>query len=150
MIQLRIGSISLAMVIGLLLLCLLCLEPCTTASPGPVEADEEPKPCQMICLTEADNGRVVELDAGAIIHLQLGWQPGTGYEWQVGELDRGVVMPLARDTSAQSPAPGGEEELHIFLRAERPGSTPLVLRYVRPWEEEKTSARTMRVQITVN
>lgn len=104
-----------------------------------------------VALTEADDGRTVNVELGRKLTVTLESNPSTGYKWSVA---KGTGGPLTQDGkgrfvpgAVQRPGAPGTE---IFdFTTERAGKTRLVLEYRRPWEETVKPVRRFAVAVTV-
>jgi inhibitor of cysteine peptidase len=107
-----------------------------------------------VVLTARDDGRVVDVDAGATVELRLESNPSTGFAWRLDpRRDPNVVRLLSSDfeqpAAADDPVVGrGGTEVWRF-KAVASGRTSLALAYVRSWEPEHaedTFTLTVRVR----
>ncbi|MFF4027717.1 protease inhibitor I42 family protein [Nocardia elegans] len=107
------------------------------AVPGAVQAVSEP----IIVGTDGDGGTTT-LDVGQELAVALPDNPTTGYVWQIGEVDRGVLAqegdPVFRPGSSMPGAPG--TSVWTFTAAHA-GSTRLSLVSVRPWDQANPGQR---------
>ncbi|MEV5652316.1 protease inhibitor I42 family protein [Nocardia sp. NPDC052254] len=107
------------------------------AVPGVMHAVSEP----IIVGTDGD-GQNADLSVGQELAVALPDNPGTGYVWQIAELDRGVLAqegdPVFRPGSVMPGAPGTSVWTFTATRA---GSTKLSLVSVRPWDQANPGQR---------
>lgn len=102
-------------------------------------------------LTDADNGREITLAAGAVTHVTLLANAGTGYVWQVVSSDAGVVEVGKHDVKVDH-APGlvGGPIHYVFpLTAKKPGRATLTATFFRPWEKDTPPAKTVTINVVV-
>ncbi|MFQ5595654.1 MAG: protease inhibitor I42 family protein [Anaerolineae bacterium] len=124
------------LIVGIAILGLL-LSACT--GPSPVKIDE------------SANGTSVNLEAGQTLIVTLKSNPTTGYDWQVDEMDEGVVKLVTQEFKPASDpdrlgAPGQTE---FQFQAVGAGTTSLRLIYVRSWETDVEPQDTFEITITV-
>lgn len=113
---------------SLLLLSMLPLLPLSCATiPEPVK------------LTEADDGKSVELKVGGALDISLAGNITTGYSWSAMAVDAKILALAAEpeylpdhDALRRSGA-GGAFVFHF--KAAAPGKTTVKLGYRRPWEK---------------
>ena len=88
-------------------------------------------------ITEADNGKTINLENGETFSLKLRENPSTGYSWQLN-LSQG--LDILSDEYAQGPAPEGYTGVpgtHQWeIKAIAEGSQQVKGIYKRPWENE--------------
>jgi len=111
------------------------------------DAQEQPA----VTLTEADDTRTVTLSAGSELVLKLSVQLGTGYGWEVSELDDTKLVAVGKATVEKTTDDTvGQRERQVFrFRATGGGQTTLKLRYVRPWEKATKPSKSYSVRVTV-
>ena len=103
-------------------------------------------------ITDADNGKQINVKSGDLFTLTLVSNPTTGYSWQVMEIDNTVLLQDGEPEYKQSPrseglvGAGGTETFHF--KAVGSGKTTLSLGYMRPWESVPPS-QTFTVQVVV-
>jgi inhibitor of cysteine peptidase len=88
-------------------------------------------------ITEADNGKTINLENGETFYLKLKENPSTGYSWQLN-LSQG--LNILSDEYIQDPAPEGYTGVsgtHQWkIKAITEGSQQIKGIYKRPWENE--------------
>ena len=100
-------------------------------------------------LTEKDNGTQVHIAVGEQFSVVLESNPTTGYQWEVGEIDRMVLKQLSAEYDADTPQLAGSGGAEIFtFEAIGTGETSLTFIYRRSWEDA-APAETFSVQIVV-
>lgn len=107
------------------------------AAPGVVHVVSEP-----IVVGTDGNGQTTTLSVGEELAVALPDNPSSGYVWQIGEVDRGVLSqegdPVFRPNS---PVPGAPGTSVWTFTAARSGSTTLSLVSVRPWDQGNPAQR---------
>jgi len=101
-------------------------------------------------ISDEDNGSQVTLTVGQTLVLSLESNPTTGYEWEIAEIDKGILKETLHEYKADWPVligSGGKDIWHFKAQAE--GKTTLALRYRRLWEEAEP-IQTFSVQVVVN
>ena len=85
-------------------------------------------------LTQADNGRSIELHVGDRFELSLRESRMGGYRWNV--VEKGEPVLTSVETKEHSRAPAlGEPRMRVWqFTAEKPGSAHIYLQHRRPWE----------------
>jgi inhibitor of cysteine peptidase len=129
-------------------LALLIVSGCgTTDSPGHRREVEQ---MSTVTLTQADNGRSVEVKPGTIIVIQLAENPTTGFRWAVDQIDEQIVPIVRVDyTTAAGGGIGGGGTRSFTLRAEHAGTMQLQLKLWRDWEGETSIVARFTVTIQV-
>ena len=110
-----------------------------------------PPPTRALVFEEADSGRSVVLPVGAAFDVRLSSRPGTGYAWDVGQVDRGVVVE--RDPAGSAPMgpprPGSAARETFHFRG--PGRRHHCARARLPAAvgARRAAPRTFRLEVTV-
>ncbi|MDC8756688.1 protease inhibitor I42 family protein [Janthinobacterium fluminis] len=101
-------------------------------------------------LTEADAGRTVELCVGDTLTISLPGNLGTGYEWQVGVVDKTILRSRGQaEFTPSGSAPGSGGNLVLHFEAIGQGRMGLTLHYRRPFAKTTTPARRFDVTLLV-
>src|SRR5262245_59040808 len=102
-------------------------------------------------VTEADADREVSLATGEPLSVRLAAQLGTGYGWQIARSDAALLKSLGPpDTEPPKGGQLGGAQYQVFrFVALSPGLATLEFRYVRPWEQAVTPARTFRIDVRI-
>ena len=104
-------------------------------------------------LTEADNGKTIDLDTGDMLVIRLAGNPSTGYSWEAQDLDAQVLKQVreVEFDSTESPPGlvGAGGTLILTFEAIESGTVPLTLVYHRPWEVDAAPLQTFSVTVTV-
>lgn len=103
-----------------------------------------------LTLTEADNGRSIDLPQGRTLAIKLEANPSTGYTWEVAELN----PPILRQEGAVEFKPnstliGAPGTMTFRFKAINTGNTTLELIYHRPWEQDVAPLKTFTLQVSV-
>ncbi len=103
-----------------------------------------------VTLTQADNGKSVEVKTDGLITIRLSENPSTGYRWGVDQVNS-EVMTLENSDYAQTPgaAIGGGGERTFTFKALRAGNSPIQLKLWREWEGDKSIIQRFDVTIRV-
>ena len=88
-----------------------------------------------VTLTQADNGKSVDVRPGSLITIRLSENPTTGYRWAVDNVDSDVVV---LESSDYAPAPnagvGSGGERTFTFQATQAGVAAIHLKLWRDWE----------------
>ena len=110
-------------------------------------AAETGKADAMQSLTEADNGRTVDLRVGESVRLTLPENATTGYRWTVDHLDREVVDPAGSEPHYAGGAVGSAGQVTFDFKAKKAGSGEVALKYWRHFEGDGSIAKRFSVRI---
>jgi predicted secreted protein len=86
-------------------------------------------------LSEADDGREIEIAVDATLELALPEVSGTGFRWAFTARGESVLALENEYTTAVATAPGGGRMRCWRFKAIAPGHTTLALGFSRPWEK---------------
>ena len=102
-------------------------------------------------VTERDANREVTLASGATLVVSLRVQGGTGYGWEITHNDPSRLKPSGPPQLEVSDKvrPGAAQQQIFRFTAAKTGTTRLALHYVRPWEQEKTPAKTFSIEVRI-
>ncbi|MBU0490493.1 MAG: protease inhibitor I42 family protein [Chloroflexi bacterium] len=101
-------------------------------------------------ITQADNGKTIEVNQGSEVKVVLVSNPTTGYSWQVAEVDAKVLQQVGEaQFKADSDAIGAGGKETFTFKAAGAGQTTLKMEYKRPWETDVAAAETFVVTIVV-
>ena len=107
--------------------------------------------CRITCLDEGDDGDTVHLRVGEFVHVLLGGNPSTGFDWLLEGLDQDVVRSLSRSFTPDRPDLLGSVGVYRwFFMSETRGEMDLVLAYYRPWEGPGSAETTVTVHLVVH
>ena len=85
-------------------------------------------------LTQADNGRSIELHVGDRFQLSLRESRMGGYRWNMVEKGEPVLGSNETEVHSRPPALGEPRMRAWTFTAEEPGSVRIYLQHRRPWE----------------
>ena len=106
----------------------------------------------LLLLSSCTQLEVINARAGENFIITLESNPTTGYSWQLAKpLDEKIVQLVGSEYTPSRTdlvGAGGTEEW-TFLAVKK-GTTRVSLKYVRPWEEDKTAANEIVFLIRVN
>jgi inhibitor of cysteine peptidase len=102
----------------------------------------------MVELTEADNGKIIELSRGERLSLRLGENPTTGYRWALSKNDPEILASSGDQyTQAGDGGIGGGGHRAFTFEARKEGRASLEFKHWREWEGERSV--TQRFALTV-
>jgi inhibitor of cysteine peptidase len=106
-------------------------------------------------LTEADNGKAVNVKVGDTIEVALAGNPTTGYSWSTAltAKDAAVLQqqgdPVYVQESTDSSLVGGGGTFTYTFKAAAPGQVVLKFDYSRPFEKGVAPVQTYSVTVNV-
>jgi len=100
-------------------------------------------------LTDADNGRMLDIHAGDILVIRLHENAAAGYRWAVDNLDSALIDDKGVDYVSKSSAVGSPVEVQWRLEAKAPGSTHLSLKLWRQWEGDSSIQKRFGIALTI-
>jgi inhibitor of cysteine peptidase len=99
----------------------------------------------------SDNGGTITLAPGGRLIVRLAANPTTGYTWKVAVLDAHYLQqmgePVYESANPQIPGSGGTQSYTFTAKA--PGSTAMVLDYVRPWEKQTDNVTSFTLNVVI-
>jgi inhibitor of cysteine peptidase len=101
-------------------------------------------------LTHADQGHSFTVQQGDEVVVRIASNATTGYEWAVAQIDSNVLTYQGSEYEAPSTnvvGAGGTQVLRF--EATGTGTSPLALKYWRPWEGDASVVERYDVTITV-
>ncbi len=104
-----------------------------------------------VTLTEADNGKDIDLTAGTTLIVKLASNPSTGYKWTlVGEPSPLKLQKTSFRQSTSKPGVAGAPGIDVFqLSTNSAGMATLTLVYRRSWEYNVPPVKTFTVRVDV-
>jgi inhibitor of cysteine peptidase len=114
-----------------------------SASATPVEAGA------MQTLTEADDGRTIDLTVGDDVRVTLPENATTGYRWEIDRLNAGVVASAGSEPNYPGGAVGAGGKVTFAFKAEKAGSSEVALKYWRHFEGDSSIVRRFRISLVV-
>ena len=124
---------------------------CLVLAAIPTAVYAKPSTASQLIITEADNGKTINVKPGHIIILKLNENPSTGYSWQM-KLSKGLEL-LSDKYSSESSGPGGRAILgaggyHLWtIEAKYKGSQQVEAIYKRSWEQAEVKAFKLTVVV---
>jgi inhibitor of cysteine peptidase len=102
-------------------------------------------------VSDPDNGGSLQLKQGDDLQLRLKSTPGTGYSWQILQIDKTKLVQQGAPTWVAPPKqiPGAEGHTVWHFLAGAPGRCELDLEYIRPWEKNTAPARTFKLLVAI-
>ncbi len=105
-----------------------------------------------VILTGSDNGKTLTLNQGSILEVRLQASAGTGYSWQIVDLDESHLEVL--DTAETPLQPdrklvGGPSLKTWRIKALAKGQTTLAIALYRPWEGIDQAADRFEVALLI-
>jgi len=100
-------------------------------------------------LTEADDGRTVELRVGDLLELHLHENASTGYHWSFDALDAAVVTVRDDGYVSRSQAVGSGGDRRWTLAMKAPATTRIGLELRRPWEKDVPPAKAFALTLII-
>ena len=102
-------------------------------------------------ITQNDNGKEIAVPEKAIVEVRLEQHGGTGYLWQIVDLDKTHLKVLeSTDTSLQEgKIVGGPLVKTWQIQAVKAGKTDLKILLYRPWEGAEKAAERFQVKILI-
>ena len=101
-----------------------------------------------INLTQADNGKSIQIGLGEIVRISLDENPSTGFRWALEQGNDKVLELLTSDyIQASAPRVGvGGQRVWRFA-GKKSGDVRLVMVHRRAWNEERSTV--VRLQLTI-
>ena len=121
-----------------------CVVACVTADAQKKTISSSPP----VTITDAQNGKDVQVTSGQILIVKLAGNPSTGYSWGVS----GDPAPLKLEKTSyenNTSTPGAPQTAVFQFTAASKGAATLVLLYRRAWEYNVQAVRTFRVNVRV-
>jgi len=102
-----------------------------------------------VTLTDADNGKTIDVHVDDTIVLRLPENPTTGYRWTFDALDAEAVKVEDGEHVHSSGAVGGGGEATWTLTPKAPGTTQVALKLWRHWEGDTSVKKRFAVTLAV-
>lgn len=99
----------------------------------------------MLSVSEADDGREIEVAVDEILELALPETSGTGFRWEFISRGESILTLEKEYAAAAATAPGSSRMRCWRFKAIAPGNAMLKLGYARPWE--KRAVRSFAVKV---
>jgi len=101
----------------------------------------------MPSLTEADNGRTVDLRVGETVEVKLPENATAGYRWAIDRLDPGIVAAKESKPDYPSDQVGSAGKAQFAFKAIKAGSGEVLLKYWRHFEGDASVTQRFRVRL---
>jgi inhibitor of cysteine peptidase len=101
----------------------------------------------MPSLTEADNGRTVDLRVGETVSVTLPENATTGYRWAIDRLDPGIVEANEAKPHYPSGAVGSGGVVTFAFKSTGPGSGEVSLKHWRHFEGDASITKRFRIRM---
>jgi inhibitor of cysteine peptidase len=95
-----------------------------------------------------DDGKTFDVAVGSAVTFKLAGNAGTGFVWKPAGVNPGVLAQqgdVSHETAGPTPGAPNADVYHFTAAA--PGSTPVEMDYVRPWEHGPAGRA---IHVTVN
>src|SRR5690349_53432 len=103
----------------------------------------------IVNVTEADNGKDVDMSSGQTLQVKLPSIAGTGYSWTV-DGDPTPLKLTKHSTQRNKSAKPGAAQVSVFqFSASSPGISTLTMVYRRSWEYNVQPAKKFGVKVNV-
>jgi inhibitor of cysteine peptidase len=100
-------------------------------------------------LTDADNGRSVDVHVGDALLLRLPENATTGYRWSFDGLDTAMVSANDGEHARSSEAVGSGGETTWTLSPKVAGTTKISLKLWREWEGDSSIKKRFAVTLAI-
>lgn len=136
----------ISVAIGLVMLTLCDTTP---AQPSQSHAAQTKVASPIVIVTDADNGKDIDLPAGDTLVVRLKSNPSTGYSWAI----KGDPSPLrlakssSKKNTQTSHGAGSPVTQELRLTATSAGMASLTLEYRRAWEYTAGPAKKFHLQV---
>ena len=101
-------------------------------------------------ISEADNGRAIELRVGDKLEVTLPGNPTTGFQWEVSDVDSLILTPIGDpEFEPSSNAVGSGGSITFRFEAIGTGQTNLKLIHHRPFVGDVPPTQTYEVTVIV-
>ena len=105
----------------------------------------------MLTVTDADNGKDIDITSGQILQVKLKSNAGTGYAWTLsGDPAPLKLIKTSTQHSKNTSGKAGAPQMSVFqLQATSAGLTNLTFVYRRSWEFNVPPAKTFSIRVNV-
>src|SRR5215475_4425280 len=103
----------------------------------------------MLSLTEADNGRTVDVRQGEAFQISLPENASTGYRWAIDLVDGEFVEPSSTEPRYPAGRVGASGEVSFVFRGKKGGTGEIVLKHWRHWEGDSSVTARFRILLNV-
>lgn len=108
-------------------------------------------PPRTVDVSDPQDGGKLMVYQGDTVEVRLHSTPGTGYSWQIVDVNKTVLAQKKAPVFVPPPqsVPGAEGHTVFDFLAAAEGSSILQLAYSRPWEKGTAPAKTFSIDVTV-
>lgn len=131
--------------------CVFCIALLCTLS-GSVAAQEHSSASNsIVTVTDADNGKDIEINAGQTLRVELASNPSTGYDWTLSgdPAPLKLIKSFHQNNKQGANRPGAPRTAVFQLRSPSPGAANVTFVYRRSWEYNVAPAKTFSVRVNV-
>jgi predicted secreted protein len=107
------------------------------------------EPAKIVNVTEADNGKDVDMSSGQTLQVKLPSIAGTGYAWTVNGDPTPLKLTKQSTQRKKSAKPGAAQVSVLQFSASSPGIATLTMVYRRSWEYNVPPAKKFEVKVNV-
>ena len=105
-----------------------------------------------VIVTKDDNGKEISIPQGGIVEIRQEYPAGTGYSWEITDMDKSLLELLDVTTKPikEGPVAGGPILKTWRIKAVGKGETELKMYYYRVWEglEKAPDKFLLRIRIS--
>lgn len=101
----------------------------------------------MPSLTEADDGRTVDLRVGETVEVTLSENATSGYRWAIERLDPGIVEVKESKPDYPKDQVGSAGRAPFAFKATKAGSGEVLLKYWRHFEGDASVKQRFRLRL---
>ncbi len=101
----------------------------------------------MTPLTEADDGRTVDVRVGETVEVTLPENATAGYRWAIDRLDPGIVEVKQSKPDYPSDQVGSAGRAPFVFKAAKAGSGEVLLKYWRHFEGDSSITQRFRLRL---
>ena len=101
-------------------------------------------------VTEADNGKKIELHVGDKMTVELQGNPTTGYTWKEESKEEPLLTPLVEEYATSSTLCGAGGTFSFTATAVLKGESHLHFVYLRPWETDSAPEKTFDITLSIH
>ena len=102
-----------------------------------------------VFLTAVDNSREIELVEGDWVTIRLDENLSTGYAWETGSLDEGLLELISNEHRQDSPGIGKGGTREVVLKAVQRGRGRFCLRLRRSWDPPNTEVDRFEIRVSI-
>jgi inhibitor of cysteine peptidase len=101
-------------------------------------------------VTDADNGKTVQIKMGDVLEVRLSSNPTTGYEWSLQKQSTTLLKLSGQSSTKPKTSALGSPSVQIFDFAPTgKGTGVLMLHYVRSWEPPDPKEQQFNLHVTI-